>query len=608
MLPVKSIILPLNDHSLAGASCGPASSSCRRPRKQRWGLVVSAIVERNKLSLRRRDLLYNMTAVSLGIPLTRWHPFVSGGQGRAPVDGGSALARPSLKQQKWQDLEFGMFVHFAPNTWQNVESDNLSTPLSAINPVKLDTDQWVDATLSLGARYVVFVAKHQGGFCMWQTRTTDYSIRNTPWKGGKGDVLAEIAGSCRRRGLSLGVYVCPRDDHFGAGTGGICKTPELQRKYDAMYRQQLTEVFSRYGELVEIWFDGSTATPVGDLLQRYQPNAMVFQGPEATIRWVGNEDGFAPYPCWNGISAAEARTGVATALDSDPNGAVWMPNEADVSMRRPNWFWSTTNASNVLTVDQLLSVYYRSVGRGAQLLLNIPADRDGLLPQPDCRVAAAFGNEVRRRFSRPVASTRQRGSLVVLTLDRPSRLDTVIIEEETGFGERVRAYKIEGMAGGAWKLLGEGSAIGHKRIHPVPPEVFGAVRLRVTQSVGEPAIRSLAVFDTGVAPPSDWDAASALWAPDLVGRWDKGVFSLDLTQKIHIAAQYVLRFHPDQGTVTGFRDEVLELGGIPAPALLKASPRQRNELMLDITGLARTIVVHGKVEGAETGSILLERR
>jgi alpha-L-fucosidase len=291
-----------------------------------------------------------------------------------------AVARPSADQLAWQDLEVGMFVHFAPNTWQNAESDNLSTPLSEIDPKDLDTDQWARTAVNLGAKYIVFVAKHQGGFCMWQTDTTDYSIKNTPWKHGKGDVVADVSASCRKFGLKLGIYCCPRDDHFGAKTGGICATPELQAKYDKMYREQLTEVWSRYGPLVEIWFDGSTITPVADLLTKYQPHAMVFQGPEATIRWVGNENGFAPYPCWNGISKADAATGTATALDSNPNGAVWMPNECDVSIRRPDWFWHTDNANKVMTEQQLLSVYYRSVGRGAQLLLNIPANREGLLP------------------------------------------------------------------------------------------------------------------------------------------------------------------------------------------------------------------------------------
>jgi alpha-L-fucosidase len=132
-------------------------------------------------------------------------------------------ALPSADQIAWQDLEVGMFVHFAPNTWQDAESDELTTPLSAIDPKDLNTDQWAQTAISLGAKYIVFVAKHQGGFCMWQTQTTDYSIRNTPWQGGHGDVLADISASCRKYGLKLGVYVCPRDDNFGAKTGGICK-------------------------------------------------------------------------------------------------------------------------------------------------------------------------------------------------------------------------------------------------------------------------------------------------------------------------------------------------------------------------------------------------
>lgn len=560
--------------------------------------------------MQRRNLLYQLAAFSLhGLHRARL-PFVLG-ENRLSLTseaGSSAWARPTPQEQGWQDLEFGMFVHFAPNTWQDVESDNLSTPLAAINPVQLNTDQWVTTSQALGARYIVFVAKHQGGFCMWQTQTTDYSIRNTPWKGGKGDVLAEIAASCRKRNMPLGVYVCPRDDHFGAGTGGICKTPELQRRYDAMYREQLTEVFSRYGKLVEIWFDGSTVTPVGDLIRRYQPNAMVFQGPQATIRWVGNEDGFAPYPCWNGIDAADARTGAATALDGNPNGTVWMPNEADVSIRRPDWFWSTTNASKVLTVDQLLSIYYRSIGRGAQLLLNIPADRDGLLPQPDCTVAEAFGREVRRRFRYPLAVTRGTGSSIVLRLDRPTRIDTVVLQEQLSLGERVRAYRIEGQVDGSWQLLAEGSAIGHKRIQPVQARTVSALRLLITHSADEPAIRTFAVFDTGVAPPRDWDAVSQLWAPNLVGSWSKGSFSLNLTRDIHVAALYALRFRPESGTVTGFRDVVLDLGGISTPILLQPSRARRDELMLDITGLDRSIRVRGHVESAEAGSILLERQ
>jgi alpha-L-fucosidase len=516
-------------------------------------------------------------------------------------------AIPTPDQIAWQDLEIGMFCHFAPNTWQDTESDNLTTPLSAINPANLDTDQWARTALSLGAKYLVFVAKHQGGFCTWQTHTTEYSIRNTPWRNGKGDVLADVAASCRKFGLKLGVYICPRDDNFGAKTGGICATPELQARYNAMYREQLTEVLSRYGEMVEVWFDGSTAAPVADILKKYQPHAMVFQGPAATIRWVGNEDGLAPNPCWNGIDRADARTGTATSLNSDPNGDTWMPNEVDVSIRRPDWFWSTVNEKKVLTPDQLLSIYYGSVGRGCQLLLNIPANREGLLAEPDCTSARAFGQELQRRFAKPVAQTSGTGTTITLALPTPTKIDTVILQEDTSHGERIREYRVEGRSNGTWQPLGTGTSVGHKRIQPVPPTIIDALRLVTTAHVGIPILRTLAVFDTGVAPPLGWNATPQIWAANLVGNWAEGKFSLDLTQKITAAAQYRLRFVPTSGKVTALRNVVLKLHGVSNPNLIKPVRDKPDELLLDITGVAETVQITGEVLGTPTGQILLQK-
>lgn len=516
-------------------------------------------------------------------------------------------ALPSADQIAWQNLELGMFVHFAPNTWQDVESDDLSTPLSAIDPKKLDTDQWAQTALAMGAKYIVFVAKHQGGFCMWQTETTDYSIRNTPWRGGHGDVLADISASCRKYGLKLGVYICPRDDHFGAKTGGICKTPELQARYDAMYRQQLTEVLSHYGELIEVWFDGSTATPVSDLLTKYQPHAMVFQGPSATVRWVGNEDGFAPNPCWNGIDRAEAKTGTATSLNSDPDGDTWMPNEVDVSIRRPNWFWSTKNENKVLTVDQLLSIYYRSIGRGAQLIINIPVNREGLLPEPDCTSAKAFGQEICKRFAKPLAETAGHGAVVTLKLGAPTQIDAVVLQEDIAKGERVRQYRIEGHFGGAWHLLGEGTSVGHKRIQPVEPVAVDALRLVTIKSVGEPVLRSLAVLHTSVVPPSDWNAAPQIWAENIVGQWQDNAFSVDLTSHIDAAKQYRVQFVPRTGTVTALKNIVLKLHDVAESHFVRPVKGKSNELILDITGVAETVQLSGRVEGAASGQILLQK-
>jgi alpha-L-fucosidase len=418
-------------------------------------------------------------------------------------DARTTLPRPTADQRRWADLEVGMFVHFAPNTWQDREYDDHSTPLTAIDP-RIDTDQWVDVARDLGARYVVMVAKHQGGFCMWQTSTTTYGIRGTPWKGGRGDVMADLASSCRRAGLGLGVYCSPRDDDFGAGGGGRCATPERQAAYDALYRRQLTELLTRYGDMVEVWFDGSVVVPVCDLVHAHAPHAAVFQGPCATIRWVGNEDGFAPYPSWDTLSGGAAATGVATARENDPGGDAWLPLECDVSIRRPHWFWSTTDEVHLLTRDALLEIYYRSVGRGAQLLLNVPPDRTGHIPAADAARAKAFGDEVRRRFATPLAETRGSGDRVELRLPTPAVVDHVILEEDLAAGERVRAYRLAGRSGADWVPLGEGLSIGHKRIQPVPPTRVDAIRLVTTRSAAAPRIRRLAAFSTGAAPPAAW--------------------------------------------------------------------------------------------------------
>ena len=204
------------------------------------------------------------------------------------------LPIPTPAQAQWHDLELGMFIHLAPQTWQDSESDDLSTPLAAINPDKLDTDQWVRVAQSMGAKYIVFVAKHEGGFCWWQTDTTDFGVRNTPWRAGKGDVLADLSASCKKAGMKLGVYLSPQDKKHAVGVGGKSNDPAKQADYQKLFRTQLTEVLTRYGEMMEVWFDGSLVFDVGDILKQHAPNAVIFQGPQASIRWVGNEEGIAP--------------------------------------------------------------------------------------------------------------------------------------------------------------------------------------------------------------------------------------------------------------------------------------------------------------------------
>ena len=413
-----------------------------------------------------------------------------------------AQAMPSADQLAWQDLEIGMFVHFQPNTVSGKEYDDRAIDLGQLKFKNLNTDQWAQAASELGAKYVVFVAKHAGGFCNWQTPSSPYGLRQAAWENGHGDLMKDFSESCRKRHLEFGVYCSPTDGTFDAGGGGKCNTPAAQKAYDRVYREQLTELLSRYGPMCEVWFDGSIVVPVADILKKHAPHAMVFQGPEATLRWVGNEDGVAPDPCWYALPQAKAETGTATSADGDPRGGAWMPCEVDVSILRPYWFWSAKKQRNLMTLDQLMSVYYRSVGRGQNLLLNVPPDADGAIPSAEMAVCAAFGKEIKRRFSHPVGFV-SGGSEAVWK--KAHRVDTVVLAEDLRGGQNVLSFSVYGLSGGKWVLVGSGSAIGHKRILPIRPVALSGIRVHFDKVLGAAHLRSVAAFDTGVAPPVDWD-------------------------------------------------------------------------------------------------------
>lgn len=410
------------------------------------------------------------------------------------------LARPTAEQAEWQDLEVGMFIHLAPQTWQDRESDDLSTPLSAINPGKLDVDQWVDVAESMGARYIVFVAKHEGGFCWWPTSTTGHCVRSIPWRKGQGDVLADLARSCRARDMKLGVYLSPQDRVHEVGVGGRARDPARQAEYEQIFRTQLTEVLTRYGDMVEVWFDGSVVFDVGDILAAHAPRAMVFQGPQATIRWVGNEDGLAPDPAWNAVVYPKSgvQWGEYTAADGDPGGNRWLPNECDARIRA-TWFWKTSNAHTLKSVDQLVDLYERSVGHGATLLLNHTPDTTGLIPAEDAARAAEFGRAIELRYGTAAADTSGAGPEITLSLSAPTVIDRAVIMEDIREGERIRRWAIEVDRDGQWIEVAQGTAVGHKRIARFQPVRTSQVRLRTVEAAGTPLIRRFAVHRPIVA-------------------------------------------------------------------------------------------------------------
>lgn len=410
------------------------------------------------------------------------------------------LARPSNAQLAWHDDDMSMFLHIAPDVWRSRFFPKRFIPPSKINPYSLDAEQWVRAAESLGAKRLIFVAKHERGFCWWQTQTSKYGIKETPWKQGKGDVVSEISKACKTHGIKFGIYLSPQDQFFQAKVGGKCSTMEQQAYYNDVYRTQLIELLTRYGKIVEVWFDGSLVIPVKDIVTQYAPDAIIFQSPLASIRWVGNEAGFAPYPGWNSVFKQDAISGVATAAQGDPNGDMWLPLEVDTTMRNHYWFWEPKTEKKLKSLDNLMETYYRSVGHGAVLLINNSPDRTGLIPDCDMKRSAEFGAEIKRRFKIPLVQTSGEGETILIKCPSPIKIDHLILMEDISFGERVREYIIEGQVNDEWVQLVHGVCIGHKKIDYFKAQTVTVVRFRSLQSIGKPKLRSFALYYAGITP------------------------------------------------------------------------------------------------------------
>lgn len=443
-----------------------------------------------------------------------------------------------------------MFACLDPCTWQASEYDNHSTSLAHINPSELNTDQWCEAAKSWGAKEILFVAKHTGGFCWWQTETSEYSIKNTPYRNGKGDVLKDLSESCKKYGLNLGVYVYPGDDTWGAGIGSGGKTNDTakQEAYNKVFRQQLEEVLSRYGQITEVWFDGSCVIKIDDILEKYASASAIFQGPKASIRWPGTESGKLYYPAWNSLKKNALLTGIATQYDDDPDGDAWAPLEADVTLYNHNWFWSGANEAKRRSVEELMDIYYKSVGHGGVLLLNSTPDTTGLIPTGDIERYKEFGNELKRRFKNPLTEIHDRsGNFFEIPLENPSEINHVVLMEDYRQGHRIREYSIEGFNDNEWKLLAKGTAIGREKIDCFPSIKVSKVRVAITKNVNEPIIRSIAIYNVeGYLFKPDVYASNE-W--ELCGTWDtkdfidgKGEKTIDLSQFIRKPGQYEVVF------------------------------------------------------------------
>ena len=518
--------------------------------------------------------------------------FISGCTGN--IHENVEIPLPSAPQLRWQKYKKTMFVCLDPCTWQGREYDNHSIPLSRINPASLNTDQWCETAELWGAKLILFVAKHTGGFCWWRTNTTDYGIKNTPWRGGEGDVLKDLSESCRKYGLDLGIYVYPGDETWGAGigSGGLTKDPEKQEGYNRIFRQQMTEVLTKYGPVREVWFDGSCHIDVNDILGKYASDAVILQGPMANLRWVGNESGYAPFSNWYTLSREDLQTGVATAIQSDPFGNAYAPVEIDVPLLKNKghkWFWAPGTDHLILTTDQLMDIYYKSVGRGAVLLLNSTPDTTGLIPQSHILAYKAFGEEIKRRFDNPLKKTSGKGRSLDMKFTQAVKINHVILQEELAEGQRVLAFVIEGMdSNNNWRLLYEGTSVGSMKICYFDRVPLRKIRVQFTNIKAEPHITNFAVYDIeGVTMPAEkrndrdkfYDGIARRTGtekeeelPVEIGTWDSrssdkqgwNAMSIDLTKFLNRVGQYEVKFSSSSDVNNAgleFKDWEMEMYG-----------------------------------------------
>jgi len=437
----------------------------------------------------------------------------------AEETGDRQLPRPTRAQMTWQDCEIGLLYSFdlpiAAGIFASNNTHRERVDPAKYNPTRLDTDQWIEAAKAAGAKYAVFTATHFSGFMQWQSDLYPYGLKQAAWRDGKGDVVGDFVNSCRRAGIKPGIYYSTHRNAYQTVWGhyvdwGKGRGTEKQKAYNHIAEKQLEELCSRYGDLVQIWFDAGVKLPheggpdVLPIFAKYQPNSVFYNSSRRSDhRWVGNEAGRVPTPCWatmpagkNGAVGHNNKTWKRCLASGDPDGTIWSPGMADTPLRNHNWFWKPGQERNVKSLAGLLGSYNASVGHNCNLLLGEVITSEGLVPEHDIQRLAEFGKEVRRRFGKPVAETAGVGNTVELTLPGPGRINHMIAMENIAHGELVRKYVLEGLVpGGTWQPLCSGQCVGHKRIQSFDSIEVAAVRLRVPEAKATPRIRRLAVFN-----------------------------------------------------------------------------------------------------------------
>ena len=453
---------------------------------------------------------------------------------------------PTAKQVAWQKLETYAFIHFGLNTFNDREWGYGDTDPKTFNPTNLDCEQWAQTLVKAGMKGVILTAKHHDGFCLWPFEGTDYSVKNSPWKNGQGNVVKELSEACKKYGLKFAVYLSPWDRHQ-ANYG----TPE----YLPYFYAQLHDLLTNYGPVFEVWFDGANGGDgwyggakdirtidrknyynyprIYEMLDSIQPQAIIFSDGGPGCRWVGNEKGFAGATNWSFLRKGEVHPGYDKSYElqyGHPDGNQWVPAECDVSIR-PGWFYHPEEDDRVKSPDQLVDLYYRSVGHNATLLLNFPVDRRGLIHPVDSANAVRFHEMIQQQLKTnlvagmtPKVSNERGGDFVASALtddnfdtywatedgvttadiefsfDTPTRMNRMMLQEYIPLGQRVKAFVVEYLDKDTWlpvKLNEETTTIGYKRLLRFETVETKGMRIRITDARGPLCLSNVGVYDAG---------------------------------------------------------------------------------------------------------------
>ena len=441
----------------------------------------------------------------------------SWGQAEVPI--------PTQAQLNWQNAELVAVFHYDLHVFDGEkynQRENRITPVpdyNIFNPKKLDTDQWIKAAKDAGCEIAILTATHETGFALYQSDVNPYSLKAVKWRDGKGDIVKDFVESCRKYGVKPGIYIGIRWNSFYGihdfmVNGDNQFAENRQKYYNRMCEGMVEELMSRYGDLAIVWFDGGAHGPekggpdVLSVFEKYQSNCIFYHNTQrADIRWGGSESGTVPYPSWGTYpfpyshstnQEVVLKNNFQLLKEGDPDGKYYMPAMSDAPLRgyngRHEWFWEPGDEAHIFPLKNLMNMYYNSVGHNTSLILGLTPNPDGLMPEPDVKRLKEFGDEIKRRFSDPVAAISGNGEKITLKISGKQKISEVLLMEDISKGERVRKFVIEGKTQNGWKTIFEGSCIGHKFIHRFDEMEVGAVRLIIPESKGEPQINTFKVF------------------------------------------------------------------------------------------------------------------